>query len=87
MRELTHSEFNVISGGFNCIDPNTFQRMQDKAISDGIVFSVIVSGLIGAGVFIATTNPIAAVITGVAVAPYAAGFGYFNSSTWTTFYA
>jgi hypothetical protein len=81
MRELTQNEINSTAGGFNCIDKATMQNLQSKALNDGIIIAVLGSALIGSATYLAA-GPYIAVMTGLAVAPYIAGFGYFNSSAW-----
>lgn len=85
MRELSLCELNHISAGLNCIDPKTFKRMQDTAIGHGILYSIVTGAVFGSIAFGVTVNPITAAVAALAVAPYAAGYGYFHSSTWNLF--
>lgn len=87
MRQVMKWEIATIAGGMNCIDPATFQRIQNKAINDGIIFSFITTVLVGSFAFGLTSSVVATGGVGLLVAPYAAGVGYFYSGTWDTFYA
>lgn len=87
MREMMKWEISAVAGGMNCIDTTTFQKIQNKAINDGIIFSFITTALIGSVAFGLTSSVVATGGVGLLVAPYAAGIGYFYSSTWNTFYA
>lgn len=87
MREISMSEVNQVSGGFNCIDQNIFKKMQNKAIVDGIIFSAISTALIGCATFGISSSLLIAGGVGVVIAPYAAGFGYLYSDSWGLVYA
>ena len=87
MREIIKWEIDAVAGGMNCIDPATFQRIQNKAITDAILFSFITTALVGSVAFGLTSSLVATGGVGLLVAPYAAGVGYFYSGTWNTFYA
>ncbi|MBS0288946.1 MAG: hypothetical protein JSS07_02765 [Proteobacteria bacterium] len=92
MRTLKELETGFISGGLNCIDPETYKKMQNKAMNDGLLAGGILSSLVGAAAFGAASgfSTVAGVaIAGgaaLAVAPYAVIWGYLNSSTWNLMY-
>lgn len=82
MRPLSVQEITSISGGANCLDMVTFQKIQDKAFQDGIVFSVITVPVVMAITFGLSASIAITAGTGVVLAPYAVAFGYSNSSAW-----
>lgn len=83
MRELTQSEIVTVSAAASCIDASLFKNLQDKAIRDAAAFSMITGAItfaIGYGLF---ASPFIGGGVALALAPYAAGLGYFSSSAWT----
>ncbi len=95
MRELNLNEVSYISGGLNCIDGATFQKIQSQAINKGIIATLFGTGLTGAlsygigsyalagalGSAVAG-GAVAATGVGVVVAPLFFGYGYFTASSW-----
>lgn len=86
MRELTRFEIQDISGGFNCIDADVWQRVQDKAITDGVIISFLVSGAIGAVTAGLSQSIGTGIVAGAIIAPYIGIYGYAKSSAWDIFY-
>lgn len=87
MRKISENELKLIAGGdLNCIDFNTWQNIQDKAIRDATLFTVLTTSIAGAGIYGLTASVMTTGLVGIAFAPYAAIMGYFNSSAWNTFY-
>lgn len=82
MRALSLQETTIISGAANCLDVATFQKIQDKAFQDGLVFSMITVPVAMAITLGLSASVAVTVGAGVVLAPYAAAIGYFNSSSW-----
>ncbi len=82
MRALSLQEITAISGGTNCLDVVTFQKIQDKAIQDAMVFSMITIPVAMAITFGLSASIVVTAGAGVVLAPYAAAFGYFHSNAW-----
>ncbi len=85
MRDLSLFELNTVSGGLSCIDQNMWKNIEGKASSDAIIFTVLTAPILMAGAYALSASYLVTAITGVTVAPYIAGIGYFNSSAWNIF--
>lgn len=82
MRALSSQEIMAISGGTNFLDVATFQKIQDKAIQDAMVFSMITVPVAMAITLGLSASIVVTAAVGVVLAPYAAVFGYFHSNAW-----
>ena len=85
MRELTQLELSFVGAGIECIDTTMFLKLQDKAIRDGISFSLITGALVFAVAFGLFNSAYIGIGVSLVLAPYVAGLGYFTSSAWTIF--
>ena len=81
MRQINLAEAAAVSGASNCNDYNLWQNVHNQAIKDGVIFSLITTPILGSIAWGWTANPLTTLWVGAMVAPYAAIYGYFNSST------
>lgn len=84
MRELNLSEVSYISGGINCIDAATYDKLKNRAVNEGLAYTALTSLAIGAFGFYSGLLVPAALFAG-AVAPYTFMTGYFYSSSFNIF--
>jgi len=89
MRELTHQDIQIVSGGISCIDASTWENIHKRAVSDGLSFATITDVLLMCATygivanFAVTAAPImAAGGVGFVAAPYLFMFGYYTSGSW-----
>jgi hypothetical protein len=89
MRNLDFTEISYVSGAglsLNCVSVETWEKVQNKALKDATLATVIASVIVGAAVYGATAAAGPSVLGVVLLAPYIAGYTYFNSSAWNMVY-
>lgn len=82
MRSLSFNEISDVSGGINCIDKETWQNIQNKAVKDGIVMTAFLSPLVGVAAYALNYVPLTCFGAALYVAPITMAAGFYYSNAW-----
>ncbi len=86
MRELNLSEVNSVSAGLNCIDATTFDKLQSRAVNEGLAYAALSTvAIVTFGAYAGVLVP--AALFAAVVDPYIFMTGYFSSSSFNIFTA